>query len=323
MRERTPDRSGAIDLVRIIAVGAIVAGHVWTREVTADWLYTWHVPVFFVLSGYLWRPERSPRTELVRRTRSLAYPYVTWLVILTVVLLLVQGPGPDTRQQIAGGLAGGGIAGMPYITLWFVGALFFSTLLFRMLQSLPPAVTWVVGVLGAAAGWLWGPALADTPLGTGFAVTCLVYLLVGDGLRRLRDRIPAAPLIGLLLVGSSAVLIVTGLSAPLDIKQGDYGTPVLSLLVSSGISVGLILLVESVVRPGGFSRLCTFLALPLLVVVLAHPVFLWLPWPPWPTFAAAVLVPLVVGLVAIRTPAAQWITGQRRMPRHPSASVAE
>jgi fucose 4-O-acetylase-like acetyltransferase len=51
MLETLPTRSGAIDLVRIIAVAAIVAGHAFTREVTAVWLYTWHVTVLFVISG--------------------------------------------------------------------------------------------------------------------------------------------------------------------------------------------------------------------------------------------------------------------------------
>jgi hypothetical protein len=93
-------------------------------------------------------------------------------------------------------------------------------------------------------------------------------------------------------------------------KQGEFGTPVLSLLVSAAISIGLILLAESIVRPGRFSQLCTLLALPLLTVVLMHPIFLWTPWPGWLTFIAAMLVPLLVGLLALRTAASPWLTGQ-------------
>lgn len=138
MLEAMPNRSGAIDLVRIIAVAAIVAGHAFTREVTADWLYTWHVTVFFVISGYLWKPGRSLRTELSRRWQSLGRPYILWLVLLTIALLAMGFD--DGPERILGGLYGGGVAGMPYITLWFISTLFFTAVLFRLIERLPLVV---------------------------------------------------------------------------------------------------------------------------------------------------------------------------------------
>jgi fucose 4-O-acetylase-like acetyltransferase len=319
MLEAIPNRSGAIDLVRIIAVAAIVAGHVFTRDLTGDLLYTWHVAVFFVLSGYLWKPGRSFRTELGRRWRSLGRPYLAGFVLLTIALLSMGFP--DTLQRLLGGLYGGGVAGMPYITLWFISTLFFTALLLRLIERLPLALQWMLGIAGAVAGWIWGSALSDTPLGVGMAATSLIYLLVGDALRRVRDRVRAPALTGLLLIATGAALVASGLSDFIDIKQGDYGTPALSLIASAAISTGLILLAEGVVRPGRFSQVCTLLALPLLTFVLLHPVFLWTPWPAGPTFAAAMLVPLVIGLVALRTPLSPWLTGQARL-RRPQADPA-
>ena len=192
--------------------GAIDAGHAWTREVTGDWLYPWHVPVFFILSGYLFAPERSLRAEATRRLRSLGQPYLFWFLVLTAVLL---GRGfDDTGARIIRGMIGGGVAGMPYITFWFVSTLFFVTLLFRAIQPLPMIVRWAIGLAGAVAGWIWGPVLSDTPLGIGMAATCLIYLLIGDGLRRLRERIRMPVLGGAVLLAGSAALIALGWTAP-------------------------------------------------------------------------------------------------------------
>lgn len=308
MAEALTERSGAIDLVRLIAVAAIVAGHAFSREVTGELLYTWHVPVFFILSGYLWKPGRALRTELQRRWRSLGRPYVLWLALLTIIMATMGFD--DALDRVAGGAYGGGVAGMPYITLWFVSTLFFTALLFRLIERLPLPARWLLALAGAGAGWAWGPALSDTPLGVGMALTCLIYLLIGDGLRRVRERLRHPAVLGVLLIAVSAVLVGTGVSRLIDVKQGQYGTPVLSLAVSAAISTGLILVAESVVRPGRFSRLCTVLALPLLTVVLMHPIFLWTPWPPAATFAVGVLIPLAIGLLAMRTRAAPWFTGQ-------------
>lgn len=311
MLDQLPERSGAIDLVRIVAVAAIVAGHAFTKDVTQAWLYSWHVAVFFILTGYLWKPDRMLRTEVSRRALSLGRPYIAGFLLLTVALLLVRPDGALVR--IAGGVEGGRFAQMPYVTLWFVSALFFTAVLFRAIERLPYAVQWGIGIVGAVVAWTWTEPLSRTPLGVGYIATCLIYLLIGDALRRVRARIPMPLLAGAVAVALGAALVAVGAAAPLDIKLGDDGTPALSAIASAAISIGLILVAETVVRPGAFSKICTLLALPLLTVVLLHPLVLWLGVPSSAQFALGILVPLAIGLAALRTPLSPWITGQNRM----------
>lgn len=311
MPDQFRQRSGALDLVRLIAVAAIVAGHTFTKEVTQDWLYSWHVAVFFVLTGYLWKPGRSLRIEIQRRASSLGRPYAAGLVLLPAVLLIAR---PETAiTKIDGAVEGGRFATMPYVTLWFVTALFFTAVLFRLIERMPYPLQWAIGGAAAAAAWLWSQPLSHTPLGIGYVATCLIYLLIGDGLRRIRDRIRTPLPIGIISVVMGAAIVAVGWAPPLDIKLGDDSTPVLSVIASGAISIGMILTAEALVRPGVFSRACTMLALPLLTVVLLHPLVLWLPIDPWARFAIGLLVPLVIGLAALRTPLAPWLTGQNRL----------
>jgi acyltransferase len=65
-------RSVPFDAVRVLAMLAILAGHVWVNGPARLFLYTWHVPIFFVLSGYLWKPNRSLAGEVKNRVRSVA-----------------------------------------------------------------------------------------------------------------------------------------------------------------------------------------------------------------------------------------------------------
>jgi fucose 4-O-acetylase-like acetyltransferase len=52
--DRRVERSIAVDLVRVAGVIAIVVAHNWDQRLWAHtWFYTWHVPVFFVITGYL------------------------------------------------------------------------------------------------------------------------------------------------------------------------------------------------------------------------------------------------------------------------------
>lgn len=311
MLGQLPNRSGAIDLVRLIAVAAIVAGHAFTQEATALWLYSWHVPVFFILTGYLWKPDRTLRVELSRRALSLGRPYIFSFIALTAVLLIVDADGAPAR--ILGGLEGGRSAQMPYVTLWFVSALFFTALAFRAIGRLPYGVQWGIGIAGAVAGWIWTEPLSHTLLGVGYVATCLIYLLIGDAVRRVRGSIRRPLITGTAALAAGVVLVATRVAAPVDIKVGDDGTPVLSLIASSAISIGLLLIAESLVRPGSFSKICTLLALPLLTVVLLHPLVLWLHVPNGVMFVLGILVPLAIGLASLRTPLSPWVTGQNRM----------
>lgn len=51
----------------------------------------------------------------------------------------------------------------------------------------------------------------------------------------------------------------------------------------------------------------------MLTVVLAHPVFLWLPGPLWLKFLAGFFVPTVIGLLALKTKLAPCMTGHRQL----------
>ncbi|AUZ87618.1 hypothetical protein CVO76_08230, partial [Arthrobacter agilis] len=113
-------RSGAIDALRVLAVVAVVTGHVWAGPLIDAGLYTWHVPAFFVLSGYLWK-NREPHlrgavaTEAKKRFRTIMTPYVAWLVLT----LLVHVPlhikrGTLTTDAVTLPLIGGSLNAGPF-----------------------------------------------------------------------------------------------------------------------------------------------------------------------------------------------------------------
>jgi hypothetical protein len=214
----------------------------------------------------------------------------------------------------------GQLSAMPYTTVWFVSALFASVILFRILWLLPRPVLWAVAIVGVAAGAVFGGVLARTPFAIGSALPCLIFLLLGTIARSLRPRITHPVLLGLPALGVCVVLVLLGISAPVDIKQGDYGTPVLSVVVAAVISFSLVLLAEALFSrlPVFVHRVATRLAFAALTVVLLHPLVLWLmvnfapPISDAVVFAVALVVPWLVGILALRVRASLLITGVTR-----------
>jgi acyltransferase len=315
----TAVRSGGLDAVRVVAILAVVLGHVWTNDVVDRLVYPWHVAVFFFLTGYLWSPGRSIRTEVVRRWRSVAIPYLTWLAILWVGLLITRCLEREVRlAELLKPLYGGAFATRPFSAYWFLSVLFFVAVLARCVERLPVRVRVGVVVLGLAAGYAAGSLLAKTPLAIGSALPCLSILVLGRLLALVRARIRHGVPLGLIAGGLGAALVWSGAVTPLNVKHGEFGTPVGSLLVAALYCVALVLVCEALFRslPSIWSSAVTLLASAGLTVVLTHAVILDVldvgEEGSIPAFVAAAVIPWSLGIIFLYTPVSEALNGTPR-----------
>lgn len=319
-------RSGAIDALRIIGIVAIVAGHTWDNGPIRAGLYTWHVPLFFFLTGFLWTRNRPLRDESVKRSRTLLIPYAVWLVVIGVLFeawLYLRGDFQPAHLMNL--LWGGNHLGRPFSAFWFVTALFLAVIALRVLQRLPMWFVCLFALAGLGAAHTIGPQLADLPLSVGVAWPALVFVLAGYGFRKIRPRITAPVPVGAASLGAGVVFAVTGVASSFNIKQANFGTPVLSVLMALLISAGMLLLADAL-----FSRLntttntsATVLAMGGFMVVLTHAVPLWVLGVGGEGsllgFAAALVGPWAVALLIGKTPFAPYLLGSS--PQNPAAKA--
>lgn len=301
-------RNVGVDLLRLVGLAAVVAGHVWNSEVSNELLYSWHVPIFFFLSGYFWREERGIKSEIAARTRSLIRPYLFWLAVISAGFVIVHVlQGTLDYKVIAALLLGGSYLTRPFSAFWFVTALAFATVLYRAIALRRWMLLVVVGS-GLAFAYLAPETLASIPLGLGVAIPALVFILAGHYIKtlRLEKRLGSSAWVALLLF--SLALFLFGYVRPLDIKAGDFGTPVLSIVFSTVICLSLTALSLEVggnIDPTRFKWISE-LALESLVVVLAHAAVIWIIAPfdlsSVVEFIAAVLVPVLTSVLLRRMP---------------------
>ena len=316
-------RATAVDAVRVVGIVAVVAGHDWANPFVDHLVYPWHVPVFFFLTGYLWRSDRSVTKEIRNRGRSLLIPYAAWLAVIATayfgMLALTAHFLPIT--DVAKAAYGGSLVGRPFSAFWFVTALFFATLIVRVLEKSGHGAAWWVAAAGLAACTLAGDKVARAPLAIGVAVPCMIFILAGTWFRERRARITRPMTIGLSLIAVSSILVFTGISPPLRLKYGDFGFPVLGVMVAIMISAGLLLVFEETLRSlrGAPALAITRMAQAGLVVVLSHAFVLWLlNTPPSGSFVALALClvcPWTLGIILIHTPLSPILVGQPRVNR--------
>lgn len=133
-----------IDIAKGIAIILVIVGHtVPNPSPLRHAIFSFHMPVFFILAGYTFRPK--PWRELVSGSVSrLLVPYVVLALAWQVPTFLMSG-APLTGGVLAGGLetlvfaSGVDVPGLGVAAVgmaWFLAALFTSRLLFNVLVRL-------------------------------------------------------------------------------------------------------------------------------------------------------------------------------------------
>lgn len=130
-----------VDTAKGLGIVLVVLGHVmrglgsahlmsWTStiEFIDLWIYSFHMPLFFFLSGlFLFgSATKRPFSDFSSdKLRTIAYPYFIWS-ILTILLKSILGPIPNTPRDLSDVSL---IAFSPIEQFWFLYVLFMLTML--------------------------------------------------------------------------------------------------------------------------------------------------------------------------------------------------
>lgn len=163
-----------IDDARGIGIALVVVGHVLRGLIAASilpdsppvafgdaWIYAFHMPLFFFLSG-MFGPrnlDRPTRPFLQRELRSIAYPYLVWSVLQAGIQIVLAGH-TNHAASVSDLLR---IPWVPVMQFWFLYALFLIVLFVHALRRLGlsyPQVALVTLVLEVATRFVslgsWG-----------------------------------------------------------------------------------------------------------------------------------------------------------------------
>lgn len=242
-RDHAPQRLDWVDVARGIGIIAVVVGHVWTRGPLRDAMYSFHMPLFFLLSGMLSRPHpvgAFARRQCVSQMR----PYAIFLALLILVDQIVEparGHMPifhQWPQDLLPILLGGYWLRGPYTIFWFVPCLLVARILFNLVLVRwpdPRDPRWLVlvpGLLVLAEGLGWMTQVS--PLGLLSVPMAMLLLWVGALWPRLHWRNLWIVPLGLLALAG-----LFGWVPTLNMKAADYGWPLVS--IASGIATSLLL----------------------------------------------------------------------------------
>ncbi|AZH31399.1 acyltransferase family protein [Paenibacillus sp. M-152] len=136
-----------IDIVRSILIILVVFGHSAFIQYYSNWhavIYWFHMPAFFFLSGYVFKPKESYTRQAKLITKRLLIPYVIIVVVITFYRYMLTPMSPDIWDELWNIVLGGRFIDGFYAPVWFITCLWATQLIYTAVLKLPKGYMWLL-----------------------------------------------------------------------------------------------------------------------------------------------------------------------------------
>ena len=135
------EREKWLDVTKMIGILLVVYGHSTEGPHSITFIYWFHMPLFFIISGYLFKPVNSIselKFYIKKLTCKLLVPYCTYLILFSMydIALEIHNGSMNTTALLDEGLSlliGGRFITGVHGVFWYVTCLFISQILFALI----------------------------------------------------------------------------------------------------------------------------------------------------------------------------------------------
>lgn len=125
-----------MDVLRGLGILLVVLGHVSKNTSLVDWIYAFHMPLFFFSSGWLYR-QRNIIDDIKQRTRSIIIPYFSFALFIFVYWAAIERHFRNTDISVTDSFLGIFIASYSSLSLnihlWFLPCFFLICIVYNIL----------------------------------------------------------------------------------------------------------------------------------------------------------------------------------------------
>lgn len=133
-------RNSSIDIMKGVGIIAVIIGHCVLPTIIKNFIYSWHMPLFFIISGYFHK-STSIKNTIKKNFYSILAPYLATSLFMVILNFFHDNPYPNIHfHTITAIFVGSGTWGnnISIFETYFVGVLWFLLALFwcRFLYSI-------------------------------------------------------------------------------------------------------------------------------------------------------------------------------------------
>ena len=139
-------RDATFDIMKSVGIIAMIIGHLSIPDECRKFIFIWHMPLFFIVSGFFYKPSDS-KVLMIKLSKSLLKPYVITSAVLILIACIKSAFFHNyyVVRIIVGAITASGSSENPFFfsghsqvgAIWFLFALLWCRLLFNVLNTPP------------------------------------------------------------------------------------------------------------------------------------------------------------------------------------------
>ena len=259
-------RLNYVDVCKALGIILVIIGHTYYGpEVLYNLIYCFHMPLFFIISGFTFNKSRAIQMGFLpfakKKAKELLIPYIFFAFVN--LLLQIAWKFLLLKELISFSYIIENIAGilfcyssMQYMPncspIWFLLCLFIADLIFFFVIKIDGKLAFVIAIICMLSSYLVGPLVQEYnkyPWKFPVFLMAVFLMYIGYNLRRFifdretTKKIPADIICIMLIVVSFAIEIVSGNSVGMNENQ--YGNIMIFLLTSIVIPESILMLCKN------------------------------------------------------------------------------
>lgn len=222
------NRNIAIDIAKGIGILLVIIGHGAIPSWSKDAIFSFHMPLFFILSGYFFRDE-TPLIRMRKDAKRLLLPYVVTIAVITLYMLIVhQVIKRDGWYYIINTLwlgiyPTGAPGGLNFSgPVWFLFALFWTKGTFNLIEKVHNRWFYLILAFTAFAPFYLSYLIGrDLPLAISQGLISIVFFWGGHQWKRHESSLRGSRNKTMILI-CMALWLIGLISSDLDVMRMIY-----------------------------------------------------------------------------------------------------
>ena len=232
------NRLDSVDVFRAFGIIIMIMGHVGFGKEFNQFIHSFHMPMFFIISGYFYKSQ--PFCKMAKKkAKTLLLPYLT-IGILHIIIYFIAIGQIDTHAFYLFLWENTADNGIPIAgALWFLTAMFFSEMFFWCIQQLrisdlrKNVAAGAVAILGMTCATFLPLRL---PLALDVSMVGVGFYQTGKVIKEKYRNILETNAI-LSILGITFFSILSFVNSYVNLRKGNYGTWPLFWINAIGMTV--------------------------------------------------------------------------------------
>ena len=221
-----------VDYAKGIGIILVVIGHLGVMPTNiVNIVYTFHMPLFFFLSGYLAKTVSVQKA--LRITKSLLLRYVVYSLLFSISYSFMSKSTVSFSDEVRKLAFGYYESGNPAGTMWFLLVLYVSSIAFaillRLINSLP--LNLLISIVMSIAGGILN-SVGHFPLRIQTALVCVLFLSLGHMLKLYKEILDKEKKYWVAMISCVGIgtVIISVFNGRVDMGSDLYGNYILFII---------------------------------------------------------------------------------------------